>query len=84
MRNRYSSVAVTRGCRLDEEVSIPDRGKRFSPLLDSAQTASEADPASYTTGTEGFIPGSEADHSHPSNPEVKNGGSIPTLPYKSS
>jgi hypothetical protein len=38
----------------------------------------------YTLYTVGKGPGREADHSSLSSAEVKNGGAIPPLPYKSS
>jgi hypothetical protein len=55
-------------------------------LLRSVQTGSGAHTASYPMGTGGALssgvkrPGHEADHSLPSNVEVKNGGAIPPLP----
>jgi hypothetical protein len=56
-----------------------------SSLLHSVQTGSGTHPASYPLGTGALSsevkrPGREADHSSPSNPEVKNGGAIPPLP----
>jgi hypothetical protein len=53
-------------------------------LLYSFQTSSGAHPPFYTVGTGGSFPGCEADYSLPSSAEVKNGGAIPPLPYKSS
>jgi hypothetical protein len=54
-------------------------------LLHSIQIGSDAHPASYPMGTEGFSPGvkqpgREANNSPPSSTEVKNGGAIPPLP----
>jgi hypothetical protein len=55
--------------------SSPSRVKKFS-LLHVVQTCSEAHPASYPMGTGGFFlggkaAGREADHSPPTNAEVK-------------
>jgi hypothetical protein len=57
-------------------------GQEFSP---QRPDASGAHPASYSMGNGGedFLRG-EADLSHPSSAEVKNGGAVPPLPYMSS
>jgi hypothetical protein len=45
--------------RLDDQDSIPGRGKEFSPRL-CVQTSSEAIPATYPMGTGGHFPGESA------------------------
>jgi hypothetical protein len=61
---------------LDDRGSIPDRGRGFFSIP-SIQTGSGAHPASYLMGTGGSFPGGkarpgrDADHSPPSNAEVK-------------
>jgi hypothetical protein len=64
-------------------------GARQMSLLHNVQAGSGAHPTSYTTGTGSCFPGvkrqgHEADHSHSSNSEVKNGGGTPTLLHTSS
>jgi hypothetical protein len=59
------------------------------PFLQSVQTGSGARQISYPTDTEGSSSGvkrprREADNSHPSIPEVKNGGAIIYIPHISS
>jgi len=46
------------------------------------QTGSGAHPASYLMGTGGSFPGSEADHSPPSNAEVKDVWSYTSTPIR--
>jgi hypothetical protein len=63
-------------------------GTSFFSLLHSSQISSEAHPASYPVCFGGYFPKSkqpwhEADHSPPSNTEVKNGGAVPLLPNMS-
>jgi hypothetical protein len=87
-RVRGSSVLIATGYGLDGRSSIPGRGKRISLLL-SVQTGSRAHPASYPIVTGAVLPGGkwqgcEADHSAPSNAEVKTGGTVPPLPHMSS
>jgi hypothetical protein len=58
-------------------------------LLHSIRTGSGAYPASFPVDAGGSFPGvkaarHEAGHSPPSSAEVRNGGSIPPLPYTSS
>jgi hypothetical protein len=70
------------------EVRFPEGAKDFS-IIHSVQTGSEANPASYSMGTKGSVPGvkqsrREADHSPRSTAEVKNEGAIPPLPHVSS
>jgi hypothetical protein len=65
-------------------VQSPSRARNVS-LLRSVQTESGAHPASYPMGTGSFSPGlkrteREADHSPPSDAEIKNGGIILPLP----
>jgi hypothetical protein len=64
------------------------QGQDFS-LLHNVQTDSGAHPAFSPMGTGGDFPGAkwpgrEADHSPPSNAEIKNDGVIPPLPHMSS
>jgi hypothetical protein len=55
-------------------------------IYSTASALTQSPPASYPVGTADSIPGvkqpvHEADHSHPSSTEVKNGGAIPRLPH---
>jgi hypothetical protein len=73
---------------LKPEVQFLAGGRSFSPLH-SAHTAAEAEPASVQWVQSDLSvkvkrPGREADHSPSSSAELKNGGAIPPLPYKSS
>jgi hypothetical protein len=52
------------------------------PVLGPTQPPIQGVPE--TISLEVKLPGSEFDHSSPSNTEVKNGGAIPPLPYTSS
>jgi hypothetical protein len=72
--------------RLEGRGLIPGRGKIFC-LLHSVQTDSGADPAPNTMGAGALSPevkqpGREANHSPPSDSEVKNGGAVPPLPER--
>jgi hypothetical protein len=75
--SRDSAVGIATGCGLDDRevgVRIPV-GSRFS-LLHVVETGSEVHPTSYPMGTGGSFPGvkrrgREADHSPPTNAEVK-------------
>jgi hypothetical protein len=76
--NRDSSVAIATGWQAG--VLILAAVGFFS-----SQLGCGAHPASYPIGTERFPrrvewPGREAEYSHPSSVEVKNGGAIPPLP----
>jgi hypothetical protein len=62
------------------EVRFPAGETDFS-LLHSVQTGSGA---SCLMGTGGSFGGCKAEHSPPSNTEVKNDGAIPPRPYTSS
>jgi hypothetical protein len=81
----FSSIAVSLySDGLDGRGSIPSSVKCLS-LLHSVQIGSEAHPASIQS-VPGEIspgikrPGLDADHSTPSNTEVKNGEAIRSLP----
>jgi hypothetical protein len=79
-----NSVSIAMGYRLDARVRFPT-GPRDSSLFHSIQTSSGAHSASYSMGTGCSFPGvkrpgCEADHSLPSNAEVKN-ELCHTLPY---
>jgi hypothetical protein len=78
LRSRGSSVGIVAGYGLDDRGSILGRGKI---LLISVTSR----PGLGTTLVKS-VPGvnREADHSSPSNAEIKNGGAIPPLPPKSS
>jgi hypothetical protein len=87
LRRTNSSVGIPTGYGLDGRGSIPKREKIF--LFSSVQTGSGTHPASYPMDPGGFIAGvkrlgREADHSPPSNAEVKNCVAIPPLPHTSS
>jgi hypothetical protein len=76
--SRDSSVGIATGYGLDDQgggSSRPGRVKKFS-LLHIVQTGSGVQPASYKMGTGSSFPGvkrqgREADHSSPTNAEVK-------------
>jgi hypothetical protein len=76
-RSRGSSVSIVSDYRLDNQCSIPGRGKGFSSSL-CVQTGSGAHPASCTMGTGGPYPRGEArpgrdvDHSSQSSTQAKN------------
>jgi hypothetical protein len=87
------TVSITKCDYLLSIKKIWTFGVRFSAkardfsLLHSVQTVSGAHPSSYPMGIGCFPPGIfssglEADHSHPSIDEVKNGGAI-TTPHRS-
>jgi hypothetical protein len=86
-KSRDSSVGIALGYGMDDldsKVRFPARAGNFS-LHHRVQNGSEAQPASYPMGTRGSSlgvkrPGREADHSPPSNAEVKASGAIPPLP----
>jgi hypothetical protein len=73
------------GYGLEGQSSVLGRGKRIFSLLHSVQTGPGAHADSNPMGTGELSPGvkrprREADHSPPSNVEVKNSGAIPQLP----
>jgi hypothetical protein len=80
------TCGIATGYELDGRDSIPCRGKTF---LHSVQTGCVATQPSVQ-----WVPGAlslevkrqghEADHSPPSNAEVKNGGAIPPVLHMSS
>jgi hypothetical protein len=74
-RNRDSSVGIATKYGLDGPGSIP--GSAFRPSLWPTQP-----PIQYAPGVE--RQGCGADHSPPSSAEVRNGGTIPSLPHMSS
>jgi hypothetical protein len=82
-RNRYISI-----CIMTAGVRIPPAGARDLSPLHSIETGSEAPPSLVSSGYSVFffphvkLPEREADHSPPSNAEVKNGGAI--TPHMSS
>jgi hypothetical protein len=70
------------------EVRFPARERDFS-LLHSIETGGGAHPDSYAMSSTWFsagvkCQGREADHSSPSNAELKNWETIPSLPHTSS
>jgi hypothetical protein len=70
-------------CGLDGRDLISGRGKIFlfttsTLALGSNQLLIQWVPGALSRGVK--RPGLEADHSHPSSVEVKNGGVIPPLP----
>jgi hypothetical protein len=76
------------GYGLEGRVSILGRGKIFLSSTTSRQTLGSTElpmklvPWALSPGEK--RQGREVDLSPPSNAEVKNGGAIPPLPYKSS
>jgi hypothetical protein len=86
---RNSSVSIATGYGLDGRDSIPGRGKRYvstPPRLDRFRGS----PSLLSNGYRGGGLSSrvkrterEAGHSHPSYAEVKNFGTVPTLPCTS-
>jgi hypothetical protein len=62
---RESSVGIEKSYEMDDRISIPGKGKRFS-VLNNIQTYSEAHSASYPKDTVFFLglkrQGLEADH----------------------
>jgi hypothetical protein len=81
---RESSVGVATGYGLEGRSSIPGSLRDFF-LLHRVQTGSGAHPTFHPMGTRSFFPGvkrqgREANHSPPSNTEVKNGGAVPPFP----
>jgi hypothetical protein len=81
-RSRDSSVDIPTGYGLDGRGSIPGRGKRFF-------CTPQGPDRSYIQWVPGALspgvrrPGREADHSLPSNAEVKNGRGLHPLPHTS-
>jgi hypothetical protein len=68
-----SSVCIALGYGLDDRgsrVRFPAGAVHFS-LHHRVQNGSGAHPASYPMSTRGSFPGGKADHSPPSNAEVK-------------
>jgi hypothetical protein len=83
-----SLVGITAGYELDDRGSIAGRDKRFflfntasRPALGPTHPPVQWISGALSPGVKGL--GREADHSAPSNVEVKNGGSIPLLPHMS-
>jgi hypothetical protein len=66
------------GCGLDGPGSISGRGKIFSFHQCLNLCPTQWVLGALTTGVQRQV--CEADHSHPSNAEVKNGGAVPPLP----
>ena len=67
-------------------VGLPAPARKYS-VLHSVHTGSGAHPTSCPMGAGSVSqgvkrPGREADRSHPSSAEVKNGGAIPPLPIR--
>jgi hypothetical protein len=88
--SRDSSISIVTGYGLSDRDSIPGRGRNIH-LRHSAQTGSEAHPASHPMGTGSSFPRikrqvcvcvcvCEADHSPPSSAEVKNAWSYTSVP----
>jgi hypothetical protein len=80
------SFGVATGYGLEGRNSIPISGRNVS-ILHRFPTGCGAHPTSHPVGTGGFFSrvkrqGLEADHSPPSNAEVKNGGAVPPVPIR--
>jgi hypothetical protein len=69
LKSRDSSVGIATGYGMDDQGSIPGKGKRF---FSSPQCPHR------------LRPGRETDHSPPISAEVENSGPIPPLPHASS
>jgi hypothetical protein len=81
-----SQVSIAKYYGLDGRGSIPGRSKRlfFSTLqrLGPTQPFIQWVPGAFSREVK--RPGREVDHSPPSSAEVKDGGTIPSLPHTSS
>jgi hypothetical protein len=82
---RDSSVGIAMGYGPDGQGSIPGRSKivcLFSTASTPALGPTQPHPQWVTGALSPRVKrlGREADHSHPSSAEVKNGGTIPPLP----
>jgi hypothetical protein len=87
--NKYSDhifyfsygAGIAKGYGLDGRGSIPGKGEIFFIFSTVARRAlgPTQPPIQWVKR-----PGREADHSPPSNAEVKNGGILPPLPHTSS
>jgi hypothetical protein len=86
--SRDSSVIIASGYGIDCRGSVPLRGKVFifstasRPVLGPTQPPILWAQAALSPGVK--WPDREADHSPPSNAEVKNGKAMPSLPNSSS
>jgi hypothetical protein len=69
------------GYRLDGQGKIIIFSTMSRPALGPTQPAVQWVPMAISPGLR--WPGHEADHSHPSSPEVKNDGAVPPLPLMS-
>jgi hypothetical protein len=78
--SRASSVGIATDYGLDAQGSIPGRDKRFF-LYSTAPTLVRIQWVSGVLSPGVKRPRREADHLHPSNAKVKNGGAIPPLPH---
>jgi hypothetical protein len=89
VKTMTSSVSVVTGYRLDSQVTIPGRDKRFfvHSTVSRLALGPTQPPVQWVWGAVSLglkQLGHEADHSPPSSSEVKNGGAIPSFPHASS
>jgi hypothetical protein len=76
----FTFTITVLGYELDDRgIRVPAGAGNFS-LHHHSQIGSGAHPASYPVGTRGSFPGCEADHSPPSNAEVKNAWGYTSTP----
>jgi hypothetical protein len=87
-RSRDNSVDITTDYEVDDQDSILSKDKVILSstasrlALDPTQSPMQWVPGDLSPGVK--RPGREADHSSPFRVDVKNGGTIPPLPFKSS
>jgi hypothetical protein len=74
-------VGIVMGYRLDDQSKIIIFSTMSRPALGPAQPAVQCVPVAISLRL--HRPGREADHSHLSSVEVKNGGAVPLLPLMS-
>jgi hypothetical protein len=79
-------LSIAAGYMLDGLSLIPSGSSRSFSHIQIIEMGSETHPAFHRVGTGDSFPESRhvADHSSPSIPEVKNGETIPPLPYTTS
>jgi hypothetical protein len=79
------SVSIATGYRLDDQDSIPSRGKIFLFMTFRLGLKPTQPPVQWVPGAVSLRVKRQmrqADHSPPASVEVKNGGAIPPLPIR--